>query len=147
MRLFDKVRRVLARVGRGRSDTDRSSDEAGPTADRPAVRQDLPSPDTAQPEPSPSVVEPEPSPSAVAPESPATQGTAVAEDAPDGGRTEAEEPAEQTPQRYRTHTIQPNQSLEEVAALHGVDVEQVAELNGLDPELIFAGQVVRIPHA
>lgn len=50
------------------------------------------------------------------------------------------------PQRHRTHTVQPDQSLAQVAELHGVSTEALAELNGLDPDLVFAGQVVRLPH-
>lgn len=160
MGLFDKVRQVLARAGRGRSDDDR------PVADP----QDLPSPGTAQPaqtlqaaqpvepvqpagaapsEPEPSAAEP----SAAEPDDGATAagtdaataaGTADAVQEPPAGD---DEPTTRTSRRHRTHTLLPGQTLEEVAALHGVGVEQVAELNGLDPELVFAGQVVRIPHA
>lgn len=50
------------------------------------------------------------------------------------------------PQRHRTHTVQPDQTLAQVAELHGVSTEALTELNGLDPDLVFAGQVVRLPH-
>ena len=85
----------------------------------------------------------------------ATKAESLREDVPHAASTAGEvdaastdeEVPEEGPRRYRTHTLQPGQSLAEVAALHGVGVDQVAELNGLDPELVFAGQVVRIPHA
>jgi hypothetical protein len=130
MGLFDKVRQVLAKAeqalpGSGRAADDQELDDRAFNErvyeDRDEVL------GTAQPEPA---------------------GAPDDDDDPDPRTAAVDSEVEQrTPQRYRTHTIQPGQSLAEVAELHGVGVEQVAELNGLDPELVFAGQVVRIPHA
>lgn len=55
-------------------------------------------------------------------------------------------PGPSAARRYRTHTLQPGQTLGDVAAAHGVDEQELATLNGVDPELVFAGQVLRIPH-
>lgn len=87
----------------------------------------------------------QPAPGAAGPTSAAALGDDPDVPAPDGAGTGGEAP-QPTPQRYRTHTIVPDQSLAQVAEQHGVALNDLAELNGLDPDLIFAGQVVRIPH-
>ncbi|GAA4882750.1 LysM peptidoglycan-binding domain-containing protein [Serinicoccus chungangensis] len=48
--------------------------------------------------------------------------------------------------RHPTATVQPGDTLADLAARHGVDEEGIVRLNGIpDPELIFAGQVFRLP--
>ncbi|MFK5690485.1 LysM peptidoglycan-binding domain-containing protein [Ornithinimicrobium sp. LYQ92] len=73
-----------------------------------------------------------------------------------GSRTPASEVEAATPvpaagapgQRLRRHTVLPGQTLEEVARQHGVSAAGVAELNGIEqPELIYPGQVFRVPDA
>lgn len=49
---------------------------------------------------------------------------------------------------YRTCTVQPGDTLAGIAEQHGVDPEEMARLNKLDnPDLIYAGQVFKIPHS
>ncbi|QFG69125.1 LysM peptidoglycan-binding domain-containing protein [Ornithinimicrobium pratense] len=136
MGLFAKVRQVLAKAEKVLPGSGRAAD--GQTLDDRAFnervfedRDDVLG--TAQPEPGAAASTPAASPD---------HG-----DAPDPVTAAADTEAEQqTPRRYRTHTIQPGQSLADVAEQHGVSVQEVAELNGVDPELVFAGQVLRIPH-
>jgi len=46
----------------------------------------------------------------------------------------------------KTHTVQPGETLGSIARLYGVTIEQLAFANGIaNPNLIFAGQVLRIP--
>ncbi|WP_298890444.1 LysM domain-containing protein [uncultured Serinicoccus sp.] len=48
--------------------------------------------------------------------------------------------------RHPTATVQPGDTLADLAARHGVDEDGIVRLNGIpDPELIFAGQVFRLP--
>lgn len=124
MSFFDKVRDVLSQAEKvlpGR----RSSGQSEPSdaSDRAAG---MPSPTSADADPSA--------------EAPGVPG----QDAP--GSTQTDQGAQPTaPGRYRTHTLQPGQTLAEVAAEHGVDEQQLAQLNGVDPELVYAGQVLRLP--
>lgn len=148
MGLFDKVRQVLAKAekvlpGSGRASGDRASEdqEFDDRAFNDRVFEDRDDVlGTMQPEPG--AAQSEPGAAAPAP-APASGG----DDAPhpDAAATDGEV-GQETPRRYRTHTLQPGQSLADVAEEHGVSVEDVAELNGVDPELVFAGQVLRIPH-
>lgn len=68
-----------------------------------------------------------------------------------GGRhrtAPAPAPAPSLPEqaRLRRHTVLPGQSLEEIARQHGVGAAGMAELNGIEqPELIYPGQVFRVP--
>lgn len=49
---------------------------------------------------------------------------------------------------YRTCTVQPGDSLADIAARHGVDEREMATLNNLDnPDLIYPGQVFKVPHS
>lgn len=49
---------------------------------------------------------------------------------------------------YRTVTVQPGDSLPALAARYGVGAEEMARLNNLDnPDLIYPGQVFKVPHA
>lgn len=147
MGLFDKVRRVLAKAetvlpGSGRAAADRASDEElDDRASNDRILEDrddvlgttTPEPGAAQPEPA-------------AAEQSAAEGPGD-DHAPDPVTAAADsEEAPETPRRFRTHTLQPGQSLADVAEQHGVGLEDLAELNGVDPELVFAGQVLRIPH-
>lgn len=62
----------------------------------------------------------------------------------------AEERAEaaERPAAYRTVTVRPGDTLPDIAAQHGVSWQEMARLNNLDnPDLIYAGQVFRVPHA
>ena len=46
----------------------------------------------------------------------------------------------------RTHTLQPGETLEDLAQRYAVSVEEIVALNGIeDAELVFAGQVFRLP--
>ncbi|HEY8371138.1 MAG TPA: GH25 family lysozyme [Pseudonocardiaceae bacterium] len=46
----------------------------------------------------------------------------------------------------RTHTVQPGETLRSIAALYGVDWQELARINGIEnPDLIHPGQVLRIP--
>ena len=48
--------------------------------------------------------------------------------------------------RHPTTTVQPGETLADVAARHGVDADDIARLNGIEePDLIFAGQVFKLP--
>lgn len=48
----------------------------------------------------------------------------------------------------RTHTVVRGDTLASIAERYGVDRRQMAELNGLDnPDLIYPGQVFRVPDA
>ncbi|KUG59330.1 hypothetical protein AVL62_06535 [Serinicoccus chungangensis] len=48
--------------------------------------------------------------------------------------------------RHPTATVQPGDTLADLAARHGVDEDGIVRLNGIpDPELVFAGQVFRLP--
>lgn len=49
--------------------------------------------------------------------------------------------------RLRRHTVLPGETLVAIADLHGVSGPEMAALNGIqDPELIYPGQVFRVPH-
>lgn len=128
MGLFDRVRQVLAKGEKVLPGRDREPGDAGPGQER--------RPDASD---GPTSLEPEQA--AEVPGADVTGGTG--EGTPGAEPDAAEEPVQ--PRRYRTHTLRPDQSLAEVAELHGVSLERLAELNGLDPALVFAGQVVRIP--
>ncbi len=50
------------------------------------------------------------------------------------------------PPRPATHVVQPGENLFRIALRYGVTVDQLARYNGIyNPNLIFAGQVLRIP--
>ena len=49
---------------------------------------------------------------------------------------------------YRTYTVKPGDTLSEIAASYGVDWHEMARLNKLDnPDLIFPGQVFKVPNS
>lgn len=63
-------------------------------------------------------------------------------------RGEGPEEAAVSGMRYDTVTVQPGDTLSEIAQRRGVDLQQLVELNGIeDPDLIFAGQVFRLPRS
>ena len=48
---------------------------------------------------------------------------------------------------YRTYTVRSGDTLPGIAEEHGVDAHELATLNKLDnPDLIYPGQVVRVPN-
>ena len=52
------------------------------------------------------------------------------------------------PPQPATHVVQPGENLFRIALRYGVSVDQLARYNGIyNPNLIFAGQVLRIPQA
>lgn len=54
----------------------------------------------------------------------------------------------QDPVRHRTVTVQRGDTLSSLAERHGADWRTMAELNGIpDPELIYPGQVFKLPPA
>lgn len=67
------------------------------------------------------------------------QDTATGGDEADGA-----EPGE----GYRTVTVVPGDTFSGIASRFGVDPQAMASLNGVDnPELIYPGQVFKVPHA
>lgn len=152
MGIIGKIRGAVSRVGDlipGRGDgSDASTDTgtgpdsptgpAGPETDLGADRGPDAGPDDAGPDGDVG---------ADAPAEPDRDARTVPDgQVPHPDRDEAAVPPAQRPETRRTHTVQPGQSLPEIARQHGVDADEVAALNGLsDPELIFAGQVLRLP--
>lgn len=50
--------------------------------------------------------------------------------------------------RPQTYTVRTGDTLADIADRLGVDAEEMARLNKLDnPDLIYAGQVFKVPHA
>ncbi|MGD8148546.1 LysM peptidoglycan-binding domain-containing protein [Ornithinimicrobium sp. Y1694] len=50
--------------------------------------------------------------------------------------------------RYRTTTVLPGETLADVAQRCGVDEDAMIEVNGIErPELVYAGQVFKLPDA
>ena len=57
---------------------------------------------------------------------------------------------EDTPvaQQQRTHTVKSGEALGDIAQRYGVDYLEIARVNAIDnPDLIFPGQVFKIPHS
>ncbi len=51
------------------------------------------------------------------------------------------------PQQQRTHTVKSGEALGDIAQRYGVDYLEIARINAIDnPDLIFPGQVFKIPH-
>ena len=49
---------------------------------------------------------------------------------------------------YRTYTVKSGDTLSEIAASYGVDWREMARLNNLEnPDLIFPGQVFKVPNS
>lgn len=56
-------------------------------------------------------------------------------------------PAKKAAPKYKTVTVVKGDTLSEIAAKHGVDWREMAKLNKLEnPDLIFPGQVFKIPN-
>ena len=143
MGLFDKVRQLFSKAERVLPGT-------GPASDHQAV-DDQTFDDQAFDERvfedrDAALGSEQPAPGAAEPTSAAAPGDDPHVPAPDEGAGTGGEGQQPPSQRYRTHTIVPDQSLAQIAEQHGVALKDLAELNGRDPDLIFAGQVVRIPH-
>jgi len=59
-----------------------------------------------------------------------------------------EPPAAPAEPEYRTYTVKSGDTLSEIAAGYGVDWHEMARLNNLDnPDLIFPGQVFKVPNS
>ncbi len=57
-------------------------------------------------------------------------------------------PAKKAAPKYRTVTMKSGDTLSEIAAKYGVDWREMAKLNKLEnPDLIFPGQVFKIPNS
>ncbi|MCW2833370.1 MAG: carbohydrate-binding module family 50 protein [Nocardioides sp.] len=53
---------------------------------------------------------------------------------------------ETTPEVFDTYTVEVGDTLQEISARAGTSVEEVVRINDIeDPDLIFPGQVFRIP--
>lgn len=73
-------------------------------------------------------------------------GPAQSREQPASG--EAAQAAGESGARLRRHTVLPGETLPGIAERHGVDGSAMADLNGIeDPELIYPGQVFKVPHA
>ena len=60
-------------------------------------------------------------------------------------REKAEEKAEKA---HRTYTVKSGDTLSGIAAQYGVNWQEMARLNNLDnPDLIYPGQVFKVPHS
>ena len=62
-------------------------------------------------------------------------------------QVEAAEKKADAAAEYRTVTVQSGDTLSGIAAQHGVSWQEMAKLNNLDnPDLIYPGQVFKVPH-
>ena len=69
---------------------------------------------------------------------------------PQPAPTSQPKPAEPEPAEpeYQTYTVRSGDTLSAIGQAHGVDWRDIAELNNLEnPDLIFPGQVFKIPHS
>ena len=58
----------------------------------------------------------------------------------------SEGPAEARGAKFETYTVKSGDTLSEIGARFGVSSQEIAKLNGIEnPDLIFPGQVFRIP--
>lgn len=91
---------------------------------------------------------------AAAQEQPATKEQAQADAPATKEPTQADPPAttedvgtDRKEGGYRTYTVRSGDTLPGIAEEHGVDAHELAALNKLDnPDLIYPGQVVRVPN-
>lgn len=68
--------------------------------------------------------------------------------APQPPTPEPEAPAAPAAEEYRTYTVKSGDTLSEIAASYGVDWHEMARLNNLEnPDLIFPGQVFKVPNS
>jgi LysM repeat protein len=68
------------------------------------------------------------------------------EDAGGSTPTEAPEEGQTEPSSGRTYTVAAGDTLWDIAAAHGTTVDEIAELNGLDPEgVLTPGQQLLLP--
>jgi len=69
-------------------------------------------------------------------------------DTPPVDAPEPEAPAAPAEPEYRTYTVKSGDTLSEIAQGFGVDWHEMAELNNLEnPDLIFPGQVFKVPNS
>ena len=55
-------------------------------------------------------------------------------------------PVETTPEVFDTYTVEVGDTLQEISARAGTSVDEMVRINDIeDPDLIFPGQVFRIP--
>lgn len=136
MGFFDKVKDLLTRSDSERSSNDTHKDDAR----KDDARKDAE--DRTSVEEVPRAGEPQATEPQARESRPGEQpGAGEAPAAPDL----ADEDVAAAP-RHRTVTVQPDETFEEVARRCGADPRALAELNGVDPDLIFAGQVFKVPH-
>ena len=136
MGFFDKVKDLLTRSDSERSSNDTHKDDAR----KDDARKDAE--DRTSVEEVPRAGEPQATVPQARESRPGEQpGAGEAPAAPDL----ADEDVAAAP-RHRTVTVQPDETFEEVARRCGADPRALAELNGVDPDLIFAGQVFKVPH-
>lgn len=63
-------------------------------------------------------------------------------------QAEAAEKKAESAADYRKVTVKPGDTLAGIAAEHGVSPQEMAKLNNLDnPDLIYPGQVFKVPHS
>ena len=85
---------------------------------------------------------------AKADEAAAEKQAEAAEKQADAAEKQADEAEKQADAAHRTVTVQPGDTLSAIAARHGVDWREMATLNNLDnPDLIYPGQVFKVPHS
>jgi nucleoid-associated protein YgaU len=114
---FDKVREVLRSSDAGRAR--KAPEESAPEAEQPAAEQ----PAAEQP----------------AAEQPVAEQPVAEQEAADPHAAATAD---------RTHTVVRGDTLAAIAEHYGVERQALAELNGIDnPDLIYPGQVFRVPHA
>ena len=68
---------------------------------------------------------------------------------PEGQQQPPTEAPTSTPadERHRTTTVQPGETWADVASRCEVDADEMARLNGLErPDLVYPGQVFKVPH-
>lgn len=115
-----------------------------------AAAADAPAAPAYEPDPmiaaTPTPAEPAPAPEAAAP---AAEAAAPAPAAPAAPVTPPPPPAPK-PQHedYRTYTVKPGDTLSKIGREFGVTYQAIAKLNNIpNPDLIYPGQVFKIPHS
>lgn len=143
MGFLDKVRQVVASF-RGRDDEVERTAGERPEAGRDAA--EVPGVDGST-GPTAEDFAPADPPTGGGGSAPAAAGDPVPGESAPSGSVPTPVPAEE-PVRYRTVTVQRGDTLSSLAERHGTDWRQMAGLNGItEPELIYPGQVFKLPPA